>query len=38
MSISEFTARDYLTSVNRKLGIRHRAEAVGVALRTGLIH
>lgn len=37
MGISEYTVRDYLTSVNRKLGTRHRAEAVGVAMRKGLI-
>ncbi|WP_246939389.1 helix-turn-helix domain-containing protein [Bacillus pinisoli] len=37
MNISEYTVRDYLTAVNRKLGTKHRAEAVGVALRTGII-
>lgn len=37
MNISEFTVRDYLTAVNRKLGTKHRAEAVGVALRRGII-
>ncbi|WP_456275290.1 LuxR C-terminal-related transcriptional regulator [Bacillus sp. AK128] len=37
MKISEFTVRDYLTAVNRKLGTKHRAEAVGVALRAGII-
>jgi DNA-binding CsgD family transcriptional regulator len=37
MGISEFTVRDYLTAVNRKLGTKHRAEAVGVALRAGII-
>lgn len=37
MGVSKFTVRDYLTSVNRKLGAKHRAEAVAIGLRTGVI-
>ncbi|WP_191566264.1 response regulator transcription factor [Metabacillus idriensis] len=38
MKISEFTVRDYISAVIRKLGVKHRAEAVAVGLRTGIIH
>ncbi|MCM3598392.1 LuxR C-terminal-related transcriptional regulator [Metabacillus idriensis] len=38
MKISEFTVRDYLSAVIRKLGVKHRAEAVAVGLRKGIIH
>lgn len=37
MNISEFTARDYLTTVTRKLGAKHRTEAVAIAIREGII-
>ncbi|MDE5413613.1 response regulator transcription factor [Alkalihalobacterium chitinilyticum] len=37
MGLSEFTVRDYLTSASRKLGTKHRTEAVAVAMRNGLI-
>ncbi|WP_077212874.1 response regulator transcription factor [Bacillus dakarensis] len=36
MKISEFTARDYITSAVRKLGAKHRTEAVAMALRMGI--
>ena len=38
LGLSDFTVRDYLTSASRKLGTRHRAETVAVALREGIIH
>lgn len=37
MSVSEFTVRDYITSVVRKLGVNNRAEAVAVGMRNGII-
>ncbi|WP_216828621.1 helix-turn-helix transcriptional regulator [Alkalihalobacterium elongatum] len=37
MGLSEFTVRDYLTSASRKLGTKHRTEAVAVAMRSGII-
>ncbi|PWA10406.1 hypothetical protein DCC39_11275 [Pueribacillus theae] len=37
MNLSEFTARDYISSAMRKLGVKHRAQAVAEALRMGLI-
>lgn len=37
MKISEYTVRDYLSAVNRKLGVNHRAEAVAVGIRRGII-
>ncbi|MFD1863768.1 response regulator transcription factor [Planococcus chinensis] len=37
MAISEFTARDYISSAMKKLGVRHRAQAIAVAVRSGLI-
>ncbi|MGD6796222.1 response regulator transcription factor [Metabacillus indicus] len=37
MNISEYTVRDYLSAVIRKLGVRHRAEAVAEGLRRGII-
>ncbi|MFC0270573.1 response regulator transcription factor [Metabacillus herbersteinensis] len=37
MKISEFTVRDYLSSVVRKLAVKHRSEAVAVGLRRGII-
>ncbi|MDQ0861694.1 DNA-binding NarL/FixJ family response regulator [Bacillus sp. V2I10] len=38
MKISEFTFRDYISAVIRKLGVKHRAEAVAVGLRKRMIH
>ncbi|USK36135.1 LuxR C-terminal-related transcriptional regulator [Bacillus sp. F19] len=38
MKISEFTVRDYISAVIRKLGVNHRAEAVAARLRKGMIH
>lgn len=35
--ISKYTVRDYLSSAVRKLGVRHRSEAVAVGIRTGMI-
>lgn len=35
--ISKYTVRDYLSSVVRKLGVRHRSEAVAVGIRRGMI-
>lgn len=37
MGISEFTARDYISSAMKKLGARHRAQAIAEAMRMGLI-
>lgn len=37
MGVSEFTVRDYITSVVRKLGTNNRAEAVAVGMRKGII-
>jgi DNA-binding CsgD family transcriptional regulator len=37
MEISEFTARDYISSAMKKLGVRHRAQAIAEAVRSGLI-
>lgn len=37
MDISEFTARDYISSAMKKLGVRHRAQAIAEAVRSGLI-
>lgn len=37
MGISEFTARDYIASAMRKMNVRHRAQAIGEAIRSGLI-
>lgn len=37
MSVSEFTVRDYIGSAVRKLGVNHRAEAVAVGMRKGII-
>ncbi|MDQ0218831.1 response regulator transcription factor [Peribacillus cavernae] len=37
MSVSEYTVRDYISSVVRKLGVNHRAEAVAVGMRKGII-
>lgn len=37
MAVSEFTVRDYITSVVRKLGVNNRAEAVAVGMRKGII-
>jgi DNA-binding CsgD family transcriptional regulator len=37
MSVSEYTVRDYIGSVIRKLGVNHRAEAVAVGMRKGII-
>ncbi|RFU64181.1 response regulator transcription factor [Bacillus sp. V59.32b] len=37
MSVSEYTVRDYMSSVIRKLGVNHRAEAVAVGMRKGII-
>jgi DNA-binding CsgD family transcriptional regulator len=37
MSVSEYTVRDYLGSSVRKLGVNHRAEAVAVGMRKGII-
>lgn len=37
MSVSEYTVRDYTSSVVRKLGVNHRAEAVAVGMRKGII-
>ena len=37
MGISEFTARDYISSAMKKLGVRHRAQAIAEAVRSGLI-
>lgn len=37
MAISEFTARDYISSAMKKLGVRHRAQAIAEAVRSGLI-
>jgi len=37
LSISKYTARDYLSSAVRKLGVRHRSEAVAVGMRNGMI-
>ena len=38
LRISDFTARDYISSAIRKLGANHRAEAVAKALRKKWIH
>lgn len=35
--ISKYTVRDYLSSAVRKLGVRHRSEAVAVGIRSGMI-
>ncbi|RFU64796.1 LuxR C-terminal-related transcriptional regulator [Peribacillus glennii] len=37
MNVSEFTVRDYISASMRKLGVNHRAEAVAVGMRTGII-
>lgn len=37
LSISKYTVRDYLSSAVRKLGVRHRSEAVAVGIRNGMI-
>ncbi|HZG70244.1 MAG TPA: LuxR C-terminal-related transcriptional regulator [Chondromyces sp.] len=37
LSVSEFTIRDYISSAMRKLGVNHRAEAVAVGIRKGII-
>ncbi|HSI68419.1 MAG TPA: LuxR C-terminal-related transcriptional regulator [Planococcus sp. (in: firmicutes)] len=37
MKISEFTARDYISSAMRKLNVRHRAQAIAKVVRSGLI-
>lgn len=37
MGISEFTARDYISSAMKKLGANHRAQAIAEAMRMGLI-
>lgn len=37
MGISEFTARDYIASAMKKLNVKHRAQAIGEAIRSGLI-
>lgn len=37
MGISEFTARDYISSAMKKLGAKHRAQAIAEAMRMGLI-
>ncbi len=37
MGISEFTARDYISAAMKKLGARHRAQAIAEAMRIGLI-
>ncbi|AQQ52754.1 helix-turn-helix domain-containing protein [Planococcus lenghuensis] len=37
MGISEFTARDYISSAMKKLNVRHRAQAIAEAVRSGLI-
>lgn len=37
MSISEYTVRDYISSAIRKLGVKHRAEAVAIGIRKGFI-
>lgn len=37
MSISQFTVRDYISSSIRKLGVKHRAEAVAIGIRRGII-
>ncbi|TLS36219.1 response regulator transcription factor [Pseudalkalibacillus caeni] len=37
LEISEFTVRDYLTAISRKLDARNRTEAVAIALRKGII-
>lgn len=38
MGVSKFTVRDYMSSVTRKLGARHRSEAVAIGIREGLIN
>ncbi|OIK14495.1 LuxR C-terminal-related transcriptional regulator [Bacillus sp. MUM 13] len=37
MKISEFTVRDYFSSVNRKLGVKHRSQAVAEGFRKGIL-
>ncbi|WP_059104931.1 helix-turn-helix transcriptional regulator [Shouchella shacheensis] len=37
MALSEFTVRDYVSSLMRKLGVNHRAEAVAAGMRKGII-
>lgn len=36
-NISEFTVRDYISTVMRKLGAKNRTEAVSIAIRSGII-
>jgi DNA-binding CsgD family transcriptional regulator len=37
MNISEFTARDYISSAMKKLNVRHRAQAIATVVRSGVI-
>lgn len=37
MGISEFTARDYISSAMKKLHVRNRAQAIAESMRTGII-
>ncbi|PLT35544.1 LuxR C-terminal-related transcriptional regulator [Bacillus sp. V5-8f] len=37
MNVSEFTVRDYISASMRKLGVNHRAEAIAVGMRKGII-
>jgi DNA-binding CsgD family transcriptional regulator len=37
LSVSEFTVRDHVSSAVRKLGVKHRTEAVAAGMRRGII-